>query len=329
MQLWDCSNYWHSQSQNHAMARMASSFGVSGILESSRILTDAYGWMFGNGTCSRTCWNIWVSQPMKKATSRLRSCLGMRSSSRACRILESSRRLVLHWTKELRAFCFGIPACNLEPETQWFGRPWPSAKSVQIWNFWVQGTVWVSLQRRPSFPGKSWNDAPVFGSCSLVSFGSKVHVKSKHVWTVTYLPHEVAEVSKDQEAIGRRCGIELVRKSIDFRFKCFAFHLVWDSMVLRFKWFEVQLPWDSIGLRFKCFCCQFIWGSSALKFESQWVWDSIALRFKWFCCHLIWNSSGLVVSWFETQVIWWSIIDFGFKGFEIQVCDLRFKWNEI
>ena len=44
---------------------------------------------------------------------------------------------------------------------------------------------------------------------------------------VTYLPHEaVAEVSENKTPIGRRCGIDLVRKSIHFRFNCFAFHLL-------------------------------------------------------------------------------------------------------
>ena len=56
------------------------------------------------------------------------------------------------------------------------------------------------------------------------------------IFELTYLPHEaVAEVSKDKEPIGRRCGIQLVR------FNCFACHLVWDSMDLRFKRFEIQL----------------------------------------------------------------------------------------
>ena len=47
--------------------------------------------------------------------------------------------------------------------------------------------------------------------------------------SVTYLPHKaVAEVSKHNEPIGRKSGIQLVRKSIDFRFNCY----------LNFNWFE-------------------------------------------------------------------------------------------
>ena len=46
------------------------------------------------------------------------------------------------------------------------------------------------------------------------------------VCLITYLPHEaVAEVSKNKEPIGRRCGIQLVRRSVDFRFNRFEFQL--------------------------------------------------------------------------------------------------------
>ena len=145
--------------------------------------------------------------------------------------------------------------------------------------------------------------------------------------------------------MGRRCGIQLVRKSIEFRFNCFACHLVWDSMDLRFKPFEIQLLWNSIGLRFKCFSCQFIWDSTA--FENQWIlrfkwfaiqllWDSnillsIDLRIERFGCQLIRDSSGLVVDhWFGIQMVWdpstwlenqvmWDLNDFKFKWFQTQL----------
>ena len=40
---------------------------------------------------------------------------------------------------------------------------------------------------------------------------------------VTYGPHKaVAEVSNHNEPIGRKSGIQLVRKSMDFTFNCFV-----------------------------------------------------------------------------------------------------------
>ena len=44
---------------------------------------------------------------------------------------------------------------------------------------------------------------------------------------ITYLPHEaVAEVSNRNEPIGRKCGVQLVRKSIDIRLNCFELQVV-------------------------------------------------------------------------------------------------------
>ena len=44
---------------------------------------------------------------------------------------------------------------------------------------------------------------------------------------ITYLPHKaVAEVSKHREPKGRKCGIQLVRMSMDFKFNCFEFQLI-------------------------------------------------------------------------------------------------------
>ena len=44
---------------------------------------------------------------------------------------------------------------------------------------------------------------------------------------ITYLPRKaVAEVSNHSEPIGRKFGIQLVRKSIDFRFNCFELQLI-------------------------------------------------------------------------------------------------------
>ena len=50
--------------------------------------------------------------------------------------------------------------------------------------------------------------------------------KKKKVYRVTYGPHKaVAEVSNHNEPIGRKSGIQLVRKirkSMDFTFSCFV-----------------------------------------------------------------------------------------------------------
>ena len=140
-----------------------------------------------------------------------------------------------------------------------------------------------------------------------------------------YIPQEaVAEVSKDKEPKGRKCGIELVRQSIDFRFNCFAFHLVWTQLLcqisfnfllwihLRFNCFET---WKSMDLRCKWFATQLLWGSNDFVvnwFEIQAVWLSFVSRLRWFDCQsLIWDSNGLRFKYC--------------KWLEIQVSDLRFK----
>ena len=44
---------------------------------------------------------------------------------------------------------------------------------------------------------------------------------------ITYLPRKaVAEVSNHNEPIGRKFGIQLVRKSMDFTFNCFERQLI-------------------------------------------------------------------------------------------------------
>ena len=59
----------------------------------------------------------------------------------------------------------------------------------------------------------------------MILLSDKTHKKLESLErypTITYLPQKaVAEVSKNKEPIGRRCGIQLVRKSVDFRFKGF------------------------------------------------------------------------------------------------------------
>ena len=49
------------------------------------------------------------------------------------------------------------------------------------------------------------------------------------IW-ITYGPHKaVAEVSNHNEPIGRKSGIQLVRKSMDFTFNCFELQVNWAT----------------------------------------------------------------------------------------------------
>ena len=60
-----------------------------------------------------------------------------------------------------------------------------------------------------------WDLAATFSKLELLNF----------LWT--YLPRKaVADVSNHNEPIGRTCGIQLVRKSIDFRFICFELQTI-------------------------------------------------------------------------------------------------------
>ena len=113
---------------------------------------------------------------------------------------------------------------------------------------------------------------------------------------IIYLPGAAAaEVPKDKEPLGRRCGIESVRKPIDFRFDSVAFPSV-----------------------------QSVWGSTALRFHRP-----IGLRFKHFGCQLVRGSSGLIVDrWFGVQTAWVQVSGLRFNGREIQAVsrsnDFRF-----
>ena len=62
-----------------------------------------------------------------------------------------------------------------------------------------------------------------------------------------------------------------------------------------------------MDLRFKRFAIQLLWDPNDFV--------TLDLRFKRFGCQLI-----------RVEVLWLSIIDLGFKWFEIQAHDLRFKW---
>ena len=174
----------------------------------------------------------------------------------------------------------------------------------------------------------------------------------------TYQPHEAAaEVSKDKEPIGRRCGSQLVRNSFDFRtnwgtwdssglkFNCFEFHrfevqvffvvssfelpLIWDSTALVVNWLGRQRIWLSIGSSFKWFGCQSIWDSSV-----QGIWDSSSdLRFKWCeiqmvsnwtvrfsCFEIQWvgESFALRVNWLASHSIW-GPMDLKFKKWSLNL----------
>ena len=133
------------------------------------------------------------------------------------------------------------------------------------------------------------------------------------IYTVrlTYLLHAaVAELSKAKEPVGRRCGIQVVRKSTN----SFQIQLIWNSIGLRLWWFEIQRIWDSNGLRHNCFEI-----SDSIGLRFNWVGCqliSIVLKIKWFESQLLWDSAALNVNWFEIQMLW-NPNDLRFNGFEI------------
>ena len=56
-----------------------------------------------------------------------------------------------------------------------------------------------------------------------------IQVQRDHAKNITYGPHKaVAEVSNHNEPIGRKSGIQLVRKSMDFTFNCFVLNWLTD-----------------------------------------------------------------------------------------------------
>ena len=58
---------------------------------------------------------------------------------------------------------------------------------------------------------------------------SKNQLSERESRVVTYGPHKaVAEVSNHNEPIGRKSGIQLVRKSMDFTFNCFVLNWLTD-----------------------------------------------------------------------------------------------------
>ena len=69
---------------------------------------------------------------------------------------------------------------------------------------------------------------------------------------------------------------------------------MWTSSDVVVIWFEIQVIRLSIDLRFKWFGCQSIWDSNELVvnwFEIQVAWMSNDLRFKWFGCQLTCDSN--------------------------------------
>ena len=97
------------------------------------------------------------------------------------------------------------------------------------------------------------------------------------------------------------CGVQLVRKWIDVRFKWSEIQVIWLWIDLRFNWFGCQSMCASND-----FGCLLIRTSSEVVvnwFEIQMSWLSIDLRFKWFGCQMNWGSSGLVVNWCVIQII--------------------------
>ena len=58
-----------------------------------------------------------------------------------------------------------------------------------------------------------------------------VRLMLSYINRLKYLPHKAAaEISSHNEPIGRMCGIQLVRKSVDFRFDCCEIEVIWLSI---------------------------------------------------------------------------------------------------
>ena len=70
--------------------------------------------------------------------------------------------------------------------------------------------------------------------------------------------------------------------------------LIWTSSDVVVNWFEIQVIRLSIDLRFKWFGCQSIWDSN--EFVVNWLWDSSDLDVKWFEVQVIWLSTDV---WFK------------------------------
>ena len=96
-------------------------------------------------------------------------------------------------------------------------------------------------------------------------------------------------------------GCHLIWDSNDF-----GCQLIWDSIDLVVKWFEIQMIRLSIDLRFKWFGCQSIWDSNELVvnwFEIQVIWMSNDLRFKWFGCQSIWDPKPFCETSFKNEAL--------------------------
>ena len=81
--------------------------------------------------------------------------------------------------------------------------------------------------------------------------------------------------------------------------------LIWTSSDVVVNWFEIQVIRLSIDLRFKWFGCQSIWDSNELVvnwFEIQVIWMSNDLRFKWFGCQLMCDSKEFVKRSFSARL---------------------------
>ena len=63
-------------------------------------------------------------------------------------------------------------------------------------------------------------------------------------------------ISTSSDVVVNWFEIQLIRLSIDLRFKWFGCQSIWDSNELVVNWFEIQVIWMSNDLRFRWFGCQ-------------------------------------------------------------------------
>ena len=98
-------------------------------------------------------------------------------------------------------------------EKLWVGFIWPFNFHVSQMTLSPSNCLWVIADR---VIGVLW----LFRSDLL---GGKISWDIIQISFITYGPHKaVAEVSNHNEPIGRKSGIQLVQKSMDFTFNCFV-----------------------------------------------------------------------------------------------------------
>ena len=142
----------------------------------------------------------------------------------------------LAWKKTSFFFFFNQPICDGWVYQQIYGMQ-HDAKSIKPFGTWSEhvGTCWNMLEEKVNGYHRPWRSmVSRLSSASpkprcYVLLGQQVMPYLYIVLPITYGPHKaVAEVSNHNEPIGRKYGIQLVRKSMDFTFSCFVLKWLTD-----------------------------------------------------------------------------------------------------